>query len=1107
MSNRIASALWALRRRHRLRHLQGRIVTGCVVLAIASLLAASDAAAQATLATAVTSRDPKLSSILVELREAVPQVHAGEGDDRAALVSSFSASKLPRSIRDAVLAGSMHLSAKAQVQVDIQMSSLGEENLAALRELGVTIEIQAEPKATSGSGRVFSRIPVVQAEVPVESLQLIEELPFVRFIHLPYYAMSNGSSGASPGSLTTQGDAILRALALRTSLNVTGAGVRVGVISTGIGGLFQSGNCTTTCPPVALSGATASPILTGDLPGGVASFGTRNTNSPPALTAVSADVLFAAKSFRSIDDDLGDSADGKYGAEGSAMLEIIHHLAPGASLSFANADTDLEFETAVNYLASQNDVVVDDMSFLAPSYDGTSDVSQNTTQALNNPANPIRAYITVAGNYALNHYSGTWSDSKVDGTQYTGEGGDLHQFSGMPPGTAIPSQDTVTQLSTATIDNLDLGNQVSDPLISLGPLDTVMVGLSWNDRPGASVDDFDLFLVPVNCATTSAITTCTLTGPPVTYSKNRQTGFQDPYEYLTYTNPGPADQTLAVVIQNYNNTADISTTSTFDMFIIGNGAKGTQPNHNYYTISGSIPAQADAAGNVITVGAINQVQCDATPSLATPDNCIQQLEPFTGEGPTQTTPQVSTGAMKPNLTAVDEVCITGAGGYGNAVPTTGVSCPVSGGFTYTPMLFGGTSAAAAHIAAIAALTLQMAPCLETSFGSQTAAAAVFARQTLYTALTGLPTTITGTGATAVTTPAVQYASVLSGYDLPITTVTTTTTTTTGSTTTTTTTFPFGVPNNAEGWGLVDAFSSASSLLPVPTAQNILAVSATQADPDLIASISAISLSGATVTLTSPTKLTNVSGCPTTNMEWAPQPGSMSTLVSNSAQGTQATVPFPIGITPVVIAPSINNGVTYPPLNIVPAANVVVTDFNLTVQSSTPAPVIVPAGTPAVFIVTATSLPTGPFANPVSLSCQLTGLPPGAMCVFSPAVITPSVTSSGGTTQMATSTLTIYTSGVVASAPRSGGSSSARPPSTQLLCGLVMMFGLFGLLARRGGFHLRWLALGFIAIVTCLGISSCGTQASSAPNSTKYTVIVAGTSDQLVHTVPVMFTVQ
>jgi hypothetical protein len=66
------------------------------------------------------------------------------------------------------------------------------------------------------------------------------------------------------------------------------------------------------------------------------------------------------------------------GAEGTALLEIVHDLAPGAQLSFANADTDVAFNQAVSAMAAANDVVVDDLGFFGMPSDGTSTISSNT---------------------------------------------------------------------------------------------------------------------------------------------------------------------------------------------------------------------------------------------------------------------------------------------------------------------------------------------------------------------------------------------------------------------------------------------------------------------------------------------------------------------------------------------------------------------------------------------------------------------------------------------------------------------------------------------------------------------------------------------------------
>jgi hypothetical protein len=112
------------------------------------------------------------------------------------------------------------------------------------------------------------------------------------------------------------------------------------------------------------------------------------------------------------------------------MLEIVHDLAQGAQLFFANGNglTGLEFPNAVNWLAANTDVVVNDIGFFGMPYDGTSAVSTNTASALNNSANPIRGYFTAVGNMARMHYQGTYADSGTDGTAYVGYPGDLHLF-------------------------------------------------------------------------------------------------------------------------------------------------------------------------------------------------------------------------------------------------------------------------------------------------------------------------------------------------------------------------------------------------------------------------------------------------------------------------------------------------------------------------------------------------------------------------------------------------------------------------------------------------------------------------------------------------------
>ncbi len=159
------------------------------------------------------------------------------------------------------------------------------------------------------------------------------------------------------------------------------------------------------------------------------------------------------------------------GAEGTALLEIVHDLAPGAKLSFANGDTDLAFSQAVNFLAASNDVVLDDIGFFGEPYDGTSGVSLNTAAALNNPSWPIRAYVTAVGNDADEHYCGGYVDSGVDGTTIAGitTPGHLHLF----------------QRTADTTDVLGLGAQPFN-VIALPQNGEAAIFLTWDDPFGGS---------------------------------------------------------------------------------------------------------------------------------------------------------------------------------------------------------------------------------------------------------------------------------------------------------------------------------------------------------------------------------------------------------------------------------------------------------------------------------------------------------------------------------------------------------------------------------------------------------------------------------------------
>lgn len=685
------------------------------------------------------AKNPKLSTPLVLLSINVKQANARPAIPKeVAAPAGFSKQTLPKPLKDAIHAGQMRITDKGEVQVYIELNTLNSQNVNELRSYGITVQIIGNPKPNKSKGEVLTKVPTVQGLLPVTMINQVSALPFVRYIRLPDYGFTNS------GSVESQGDAILQAEAARNQFGVDGTGIRVGVISDGIGGIFATG-----CTSCGATTATPSPINNGDLPSAT------GTRSSGILTSVSGGIT--AQSFPSsapnLEPSASDTASG-LASEGTAMLEIVHDLAPGAKLFFANAGdgTSLSFEQAVNFLAANTDVVVDDIGFLgSPPYDGTSAVSTNTATALNTDANPIRGYFTAVANQTFNHWGEPWTDS---GNTFT---------LGCPTGGITATGNVqLFQATTNTKDSVSLGPYLGDP-IALPNGVTLNVFLAWNDVFSGSSDDYDLFLYSVQNNNLVA---------PLACSVNAQTGTQPPVEHLFYTNNSGATQGVAILIQNVNNAASAR---TFDMFVTG---FGNVDDMNFYTPSGSVPAESDAGGSpvsVVSVGAVDQAQCTNS------GICTGSVEPYSSQGPTEATPQAA-ARMKPDVTATDDVTVTGAGGFGMNGPNGSATGGCATG--ETPCYFAGSSAAAPHVAAIDALALQAAPCL---LSGSTVNQPATARANLRNFITS----------TAVPLPGISQAA----------------------------------PNNIEGFGLVNALAAISAALPKPIAgpaQTVNAASSTGA---------------------------------------------------------------------------------------------------------------------------------------------------------------------------------------------------------------------------------------------------------------------------------------
>ena len=273
------------------------------------------------------------------------------------------------------------------VQVYIHLENNADETLQAIRDLGATIEI------------TNTDWNVLQAWVPVAALDQIAAMDAVQEITPPDYGVTK------TGSVNSEGDVIHRANLVRAFSGLTGAGVKVGVISNGVSAWRTS-------------------LSRGDLP-----------------------------SSLEINPDL----EGE-GHEGTALLEIIHDLAPDARLAFSGAGSSLAFIEAALWLANDAfggegaDVIVDDLGYYYEPYFEDGHVALAAADAVAGGA----VFVSAAGNYAQRHYEGEFVDG---GNRY-------HDF------------DAGAETDTAL--RVRVGSGVS-------------VFLQWSDKFGESVNDYDLY--------------------------------------------------------------------------------------------------------------------------------------------------------------------------------------------------------------------------------------------------------------------------------------------------------------------------------------------------------------------------------------------------------------------------------------------------------------------------------------------------------------------------------------------------------------------------------------------------------------------------------------
>lgn len=333
-------------------------------------------------------------------------------------------------------------------------------------------------------------LKIIQGWLPHDSIERAAELGFVKKITPPGYGYPR------VGSVTSQGDAIMGSDDARDTFGIDGSGIKVGVISDGVDSLAAS-------------------KMSGDLPNDV---------------------------------QVGDPGNGD---EGTAILEIVHDIAPGAALAFHNGTTTLNFINAINFFRNNGvDIIVDDLGFLSEPYFQDGSVAQAAAQAV---ADGI-VYVSSAGNDKDAHYQALFLDSDPDDGEPELNPHDFGEAAG---------------------ESSDIGMTIQLPANR-----SSTVVLQWSNPFGEASDDYDLFLLDSD------------TADVIDSSTDTQDGNDDPIEIASVANNGVGTGFFDIVINKF-----AGEDQTLEIYFLGSGTPVE------YNVPEDSVYGHPAAPGVISVGA------------------------------------------------------------------------------------------------------------------------------------------------------------------------------------------------------------------------------------------------------------------------------------------------------------------------------------------------------------------------------------------------------------------------------------------------------------------------------------------------------------------------
>jgi hypothetical protein len=536
------------------------------------------------------------------------------------------------------------LRAGNRVLVDVRFDSGAGASLDALRGAGAEI-VNVSPRyqtvtvaATPASLKEIGRVAGVQAVT--ENLA-----PLISSTGLPPVV-----STATPcfGAATSEGDLQLNAMKARTEFGVDGSGVTVGVLS-------DSFNRDATAPTSA-----AEDVSSGDLPG----------PGNPCGHTTPVNVL----------EDLAPGS-GEATDEGRAMAQIVHDLAPGASLAFATAfEGELGFAENIERLAKSTGaggagakVIVDDVSYFEEPFFQEGPVGVAVSKVTGQGV----TYFSAAGNNNLiagGHNIASWE---------------------APAFRDAPACPAALEAATGAEHCMDFNPAAgTDPTfgITVSQGATLTVDLQWSEPWHGVTADLDAFLL------NSQNEPIEVGGFVVGSREDNVAGSQEPVELFQWENEtGSAQEVRLAVNRCFGLACNPSASSTamprlkFALLQNGGGVTATEyPESSGGDTVGPTIFGHNGAGAAMSVGAI-RFNTSAEPERFSSRGPVSHyFGPVNGVVPA--TPISTETLHKPDLVATDGGANTF---FGSCVSST--------------WRFFGTSAAAPHAAAVAALELNAKP--------------------------------------------------------------------------------------------------------------------------------------------------------------------------------------------------------------------------------------------------------------------------------------------------------------------------------------------------------------------------------------------------------------